>query len=78
MKLTLESTPRTVDINGIPARIWQGQSERGTPVIAFITRVAVREDSGREAHAEFEADLQEHAPPNLEVQAWPARMFIDG
>jgi hypothetical protein len=77
VKVTLESTERTVSINGVPARIWQGASESGTPVYAFITRIAVREDAGPAALAEFQAELEEHTPPTAEVESWPARMFID-
>lgn len=77
MKMTIHSTPEIVDINGIPARVWEGESERGTPVIVLVTRIAVRQDAGEQAHQEFTAELQEHTPPSVEAQAWPTRMFID-
>jgi len=39
MKITLENTTKIVDlvVNGarVPARIWQGETEDGTPVQAF-------------------------------------------
>lgn len=77
MKMTIHSTEKIVDINGVPARIWEGKSQRGTPVIVFVTRIAVAKDAGEEAHREFTDELQEHTPPTAEVQAWPARMLID-
>lgn len=77
MKMTVQSTAKIVDVNGVPARVWEGKSEKGTPVIVFVTRIAVREDAGDEALAEFAAELQEHAPPTAAVDAWPARMLID-
>lgn len=77
MKMTIESTAELVDINGVPARIWQGESDSGTPVIAFVTRIAVPEDAGEQAHAQFAAELQQHAVPRAAVQTLPTRMLID-
>lgn len=74
MKVTVESTPKIVEINGVPARVWQDQTEGGIPVIAFLTRIAAERDQDL---AEFEADLQEHAQPVFDVQQWPDRMLID-
>lgn len=75
MKMTIESTDKIVEVNGVPARIWQGTSERGITVIAYITSIAAAGDADL---AELEADLQEHAPPTaLDVYAWPTRVHID-
>lgn len=48
MKVTVESTPKIVEINGVPARVWQGQTEGGIPVIAFLTRIAAERDQVRQ------------------------------
>ncbi len=44
MKITIESTSKIVTVetrNGpIQARVWQGETESGIPVHAFITRIA--------------------------------------
>ena len=40
MKITIESTTKIVELDGIPARIWEGQTDNGIPVIAFIPRIA--------------------------------------
>lgn len=70
MKLTIESTSQLVQVNGVPARVWEGTSERGIRVICFVTRVVVdREDDARE----FEAELQEHRAPSV---VWPARLVL--
>lgn len=41
MKLDLQSTTRVVEVNGVPARVWQGQTDTGIPVTVLITRIAV-------------------------------------
>lgn len=80
MKLLIESTDRIVQLEQagsvtVPARIWEGTTERGVRCLVFITRVAVREDQDT---AEFERDLTETPPPKAapDVQSWPARMVL--
>jgi hypothetical protein len=76
LKLTLESTTRMVEINGVPARIWEGQSESGIHVVAAITRVAVERS---EDTSQFEAELEECRPPSVHgVMAFEPRMLLDG
>jgi hypothetical protein len=69
----IESTTKVVDVNGVPARVWEGHTERGVSVIAFVTRVAAERT---EDLAEFERDLAEQRPPSAAVEAWPARMIL--
>ena len=45
MKLILENTSKLVELNGVPARIWEGKTESGIACHAFITRVAVANPS---------------------------------
>lgn len=73
MQATLSSTEKIVHINGVPARVWEGVTERGIRMHAFITRVAVDKMSDA---SEFERDLKEHAAPSAEVQAIPLRFVI--
>jgi hypothetical protein len=44
VKITIESTTKlvTMEIRGasVPGRVWQGQTESGVPVQAFVTRIA--------------------------------------
>lgn len=73
MKITVESTTKIVHLNGVPARIWEGQTESGIPVHCYITRIAVDKDQDA---SEFEKELQEHRAPSPEVQAIPLRMIL--
>lgn len=73
MKLTIQSTSKVVQLNGVPARIWEGQTESGIPVHCFVTRVAVREELNRE---QFEKELTSHEPPSAEVEFYPLRMVL--
>lgn len=60
MKITIESTDRlvTLVVNGaeVPARIWEGASDGGVAVVAFITRVSPQTHDA-EANAIFEREL---------------------
>lgn len=73
MKITVESTTKIVHLNGVPARIWEGQTESGIPVHCYITRIAVDKDQDA---SEFEKELQEHRAPSPEVQAIPLHMIL--
>jgi hypothetical protein len=54
MKITIESTPELMHVNGLPVRVWAGTTERGTPILALVTRLAVPE--GADA-SELEREL---------------------
>lgn len=77
MKVTLESTSKLVELQTprgvVPARIWQGTTESGIEVHAYITRISVHEDANQ---AEFQRDLQEHSTPWPGVEAIPLRMIL--
>lgn len=73
MKINVTSTSKTVTLNGVPARIWEGTTESGIPVHCYITRVAVALDQD---HSEFERELQEHQAPSAAVAAIPLRLVL--
>lgn len=77
MKIQIESTSKivtlVVDGKEIPARLWQGHTESGVPMHAFITRVAVDKD---EDAVEFERDLLEQAVPRAEFNVYPMRLIL--
>jgi hypothetical protein len=74
MKITLESTSKIVELNGVPARIWEGKTDTGIEVHAFITRLAVHKDDDA---TQFEVELQEHAAPkNPDINTYPLRMIL--
>jgi len=73
VKITIENTTKVVHVDGVPARVWEGRTESGVPVIVFVTRIAAERT---EDLAEFERDLAEQRTPSAAVEAWPARMIL--
>ncbi len=74
MKATVESTKRIVEVNGHPARIWQGKSENGADVIMVVCQVASPSGQPQE---EFEADLNAHSDPSEHAtNAIPLRLVL--
>ena len=83
MEIKLRNTSRVVHLSmpseqdgvqvAVPARVWEGHTAKGVPVIAFITRLAAERS---EDLAEFDRDLQETAAPSPAVEEWPARMIL--
>jgi hypothetical protein len=73
MKITIESTSKVVNVNGVDCRVWEGQTERGIPIHCFIPRIGVK--NGLDC-SQFEAELVECKPPSAEIAAFPARMIL--
>jgi hypothetical protein len=73
MRIQIESTTKIVQLNNVPARIWEGHTESGIPVHCFVTRVAVAEGLPTE---EFDRELQKHAPPSPAIEAIPLRLVL--
>jgi hypothetical protein len=77
MKVHLESTTKTIGLTirgaTVPARIWEGFTESGVPVHAYITRIAAAADADRRR---FQDELQEQRAPSPEVEAIPPRMIL--
>jgi hypothetical protein len=74
MLVQIHSTEKIVTLNGVPARIWEGFTDSGIKVHAYITRIAIDKD---EPNAEqFEKELTEHSAPSLEINALPLRMIL--
>ena len=77
MIVRLENTSKIVELKTetgvVPARIWEGTTERGIKVHAYITRIAV---SARDDASEFELALQECRAPSAEVAALPSRLVL--
>jgi hypothetical protein len=47
MKVTIESTSKIVELNGVPARVWEGTTDSGIKVHCFVTRIAIDKDETR-------------------------------
>ena len=76
MKVTLESTTKIVHLNGVPARIWEGETESGIPVHVYLTRIAVPEGRDDTDYAQFEIELQECRAPSAEVSSIPLHLIL--
>ena len=72
MKITIESTTKIVNANGIDCRVWEGKTESGVEVTCLIPRIAV--NSCRDT-SQFDAELQEQRAPLL-ADAWPYRIIL--
>jgi hypothetical protein len=73
MKVTIESTTKIVELNNVPARVWEGQTEDGIAVHCYITRISVESEGDTE---QFERELQECKAPSAEIEAIPLRMIL--
>lgn len=84
MRITIENTDKIVHLViagcGVPARVWQGETEEGIPVQVFITRIApeIHETNPHivELTSRFEKDLMRCAAPRATVEAIPLRLII--
>lgn len=75
MKVTLESTTKIVELNGVPARLWEGKTDTGIAVHAFITRIAV--DKDEPDTQQFETELRECIPPSANVaRSYPTSLIL--
>lgn len=74
MKITVESTTKIVQLNGVEARVWEGSTESGIPIHVFITRIASHLDND---NSQFEQELKECKIPSSDVQAYAYRLLID-
>lgn len=82
MKITIESTVRFVEVRPathatpVMARVWQGKTESGIPVVCLIPSIAVPADQDQ---TEFQRELSTsgHAAPSVDaVEAFPLRMLL--
>jgi hypothetical protein len=62
MRIVLESTPQLVELDGVAVRVWEGRTERGVRVTAFVARLAVDAEANLTV---FERELRETEPPVL-------------
>ena len=74
MKITIENTSKIVELNGVPARIWEGKTDTGIKVHCFVTRIAVVD--GEQNVEQFDKELKKAKPPTAEVDAYPLRLIL--
>jgi len=79
MNIHLASTAKVVflsvpnQVGEVPARIWEGETDSGIKIHAYITRVAVDRDADC---GQFERELQEHRAPSPAVEGIPLRLIL--
>ena len=80
MTVTLHATDKIVRLvtaeapDGIPARIWEGQTASGIACHAYITRIAVDRELDT---TQFERELLEQRSPSVPLAAAiPARLVL--
>lgn len=73
MKLSLEPTDRIERVQGTPCRVWQGATEDGTPVLAWVG-VVQPQTHDAERLAAFDAALR-GLPLRRELVSFDLRMI---
>lgn len=75
MKIELEPTGTFQDVNGVRTRIWEGKTDQGVPVKAWIAMISpqTRDEA---ANALFARELRE-VKGELHAHAYDLRLFID-
>jgi hypothetical protein len=76
MQLTLKPTDRIQTIEGTPCRLWEGTTEKGVPVHAYIRCVSPQTHDA-EAIAVFDAELKALPPARREAVSFDMRFFVD-
>lgn len=75
MRLTLEPTDKIQSVDGVPHRVWKGETEKGVPVLAYIRAVSPQTHD-EAANAEFARELQELPKPRREGITFDMRFII--
>jgi len=77
VKITLTSTTKLVrfqmDGAEVPARIWEGHTDSGVAIHAYVTRIAVAEGLDT---SQFERELQSCEKPTAAIEAIPLRLIL--
>jgi hypothetical protein len=76
MQITIKNTSKIVQLNGIPARVWEGKTSSGIKVTAFISRITISKDESAEVINQFETELKQQSAPSVEVEAIPLRLIL--
>jgi hypothetical protein len=82
MKITIEPTSKIVQLETahgvVPARIWEGTSDNGTPVHCFVTRIcpSIPQPLPPEVEQEFSKALEETNAPSHAIRAIPLRFIL--
>ena len=75
MKLTLSPTDKIETIEGAPCRRWEGTTESGVPVHAWIRAVSPQTHD-KEANATFDRELLALPPVRKELVSFDMRFVL--
>jgi hypothetical protein len=64
LTITMRPTDTLTEIDGVPVRLWEGETDAGTPCKVFVHRLAVPDDADQ---AEFMRELSVQVPPGRRV-----------
>ena len=73
MTIAVTSTSKIVELNGVPARVWEGETSSGQKVHCFITRIACHKNADQ---TQFQKELTEVIAPSGDVAVYPLKMVI--
>jgi len=78
MKITIEPTAAIIELEGpnggrVEARVWEGTTDKGTPVTLYVTRVQV---DLKHDQAEFSSVLQTKRMPQAFGAVIPLRFVL--
>lgn len=73
MKIQIHNTSKIVELNGIPCRVWEGTTESGIEVHAFIPRIVIADKSKR---TDAYNELIQMAPPSPTVAEYPLELTL--
>jgi hypothetical protein len=77
MQITVRPSPTTTEIDGVPVRMWTGETDAGVRVILAVHRVILQNPDDEE---EFARELTTYLPPlerYPELEALIIRTFDD-
>ena len=75
MKIELEPTADIQEVNGNSCRIWEGKTDKGVPVKAWVATVSPQTHD-EAVNAEFARELRE-VKGEYRAHAYDLRLFVD-
>jgi hypothetical protein len=76
MEITIKNTTKIVRLNGVPARIWEGQTSTGIRVHCFITRISIDKDESPENIIQFTRELLEQEAPSKAIEGYSLQLIL--
>jgi len=73
MKIILQSTNTFGQVNDVRVRLWEGKTDNGIPIFAYVACIAVHKS---EDQREFETQLEEHVEASALLKHLPLGAVI--